>query len=230
MERRHPILIVADQEVDCDDLTTVLTEDARFTVAGPLAAFDALRFCTGAMPMVVLVHINLREISAAEFCLLIQRRANGTAYTSLLFGPSRHHADGAPTELAAVDGYLSSGEFELAPARIAKLIRAAVESRDQLVDRYRGRHLDAHFDRVKVVVDNRLVDLTRRELGLLRFLVTHPNRILSRADILAHVWRNENDGRSRTVDVHIRRLRIKLSSAGRQIQTVTGVGYRFSEE
>jgi len=81
-----------------------------------------------------------------------------------------------------------------------------------------------------VPVDGRPVDLTRREFGLLRFLVTHPNRIVSRPDILAHVWRNENDGRSRTVDVHIRRLRIKLTSAGEQIETITSVGYRFRED
>jgi len=98
------------------------------------------------------------------------------------------------------------------------------------IDHYRGRHLEAHFDRVEVVVDGVRVDLTRRELALLRFLVTHTNRVLGRADLLGHAWHNENDGRSRTVDVHIRRLRVKLGAAGQQIQTVPRVGYRFSED
>ena len=61
-------------------------------------------------------------------------------------------------------------------------------------------------------------------------LVAEVNRVLGRADVLGHVWRNENDGRSRTVDVHIRRLRMKLGAAGKQIQTVPGVGYRFTED
>ncbi len=58
----------------------------------------------------------------------------------------------------------------------------------------------------------------------------HANQILRRADILGHVWRNENDGRSRTVDTHVRRLRMKLGEAGKQIETVSGIGYRFRED
>ena len=54
--------------------------------------------------------------------------------------------------------------------------------------------------------------------------------MLERADVLGHAWHNENDGRSRTVDVHIRRLRMKLGVAGKQIQTVPRMGYRFSED
>jgi DNA-binding response OmpR family regulator len=84
--------------------------------------------------------------------------------------------------------------------------------------------------RLEILVDGTRIDLTRRELALLRFLVTHVNRVLGRADILAHVWVGQNDGRSRTVDTHIRRLRVKPGAAGRQIQTILGLGYRFSEE
>lgn len=98
-----------------------------------------------------------------------------------------------------------------------------------LLWRFEGRHLAARFDRVEVLVDGERVDLTRRELALLQFLVTHANRILGRPDILAHVWQGQNDGRSRTIDTHIRRLRMKLGAAGRQIQTIPGVGYRFTE-
>jgi DNA-binding response OmpR family regulator len=61
-------------------------------------------------------------------------------------------------------------------------------------------------------------------------MVTHRNRVLWRADVLEHVWHNENDDSSRTIDVHIRRLRMKLGMAGNQIQTVPRIGYRFSED
>ena len=58
----------------------------------------------------------------------------------------------------------------------------------------------------------------------------HANQVLRRADILGHVWRNENDGHSRTIDAHVRRLRMKLGAAGKQIETVSGIGYRFRED
>jgi two-component system phosphate regulon response regulator PhoB len=63
------------------------------------------------------------------------------------------------------------------------------------------------------------VDLARRELALLQFLVTHANRVLGRRNILSHVWHEAGDGYSRTIDTHIRRLRAKLGAAGKQIQT-----------
>jgi DNA-binding response OmpR family regulator len=102
--------------------------------------------------------------------------------------------------------------------------RAGVSDEDVLVRHYEGRHLRARFDRVEVVVDGVRVDLARRELALLQFLVTHPNRVLARSDITAQVWRNRYDKASRTIDTHIRRLRVKLGGAGRQIQTVPRLG------
>ena len=128
------------------------------------------------------------------------------------------------------DGYISDRDLGTVADRIQSVIQPSAQSNgDALVREYRGRYLEAHFDRVEITVDGERVDLARRELALLQFLVTHPNRILNRADILSHVWRSENDGRSRTVDVHIRRLRMKLGAAGEQIQTVQSVGYRFDE-
>ena len=178
----------------------------------------------------MLVHLRLKDISAAEFCTLIRGRANGTRASVLFFGSPRGRRGVAAAVLPAADGYVSDSDLATITDRIQALVRQATQSNGEgLVKQYRGRHLEAYFDRVEITVDRVRVDLARRELALLQFLVTHPNRILSRADILGQVWRNENDGRSRTVDVHIRRLRVKLGTAGQQIQTVQSVGYRFNE-
>jgi DNA-binding response OmpR family regulator len=162
-------------------------------------------------------------------CLLLRRRSNGTAFSLILFGPPKRRPRHTPPDSVA-DGFIATKEIDDVPARIVALVEQSAQRQERPVDYFRGRHLDAHFDRVEILVDGHSVDLTRRELALLRFLVSHPNRIVTRPDILAHVWRNENDGRSRTVDIHVRRLRMKLGVAGKQIQTVPGVGYRFSEK
>ena len=94
---------------------------------------------------------------------------------------------------------------------------------------YESGSLTANFERIQIIVDGEEIDLTRRELSLLRFLVTHRNHVLTRHDILVNVWKGENDGQSRTIDTHIRRLRVKLGKVGKQIQTVPGVGYRFRD-
>ena len=94
---------------------------------------------------------------------------------------------------------------------------------------YRGKHLIADFDAVAVSVDGTHIRLTRREFELLRYLVENRNRVLSRDRLLERVWGYERFVETRSVDVHVGRLRAKLGNAGRQIETVVGLGYRFVE-
>jgi DNA-binding response OmpR family regulator len=74
--------------------------------------------------------------------------------------------------------------------------------------------------------DTRL-DLTPREFDLLAFLVRHPGRVLSRDELLRKVWGYDYVGETRTVDVHVRRLRAKLGDEASRIETVLGSGYKF---
>jgi DNA-binding response OmpR family regulator len=76
-------------------------------------------------------------------------------------------------------------------------------------------------------VGERTVELTHVEYELLRFLATHPRRVFSRELLLDRVWGYEFAGSTRTVDVHVRRVRAKLGPAAEMIQTVRSVGYRF---
>ena len=87
----------------------------------------------------------------------------------------------------------------------------------------------ADFDAVAVSVDGESVRLTRREFELLRCLVENRNRVLSRDRLLERVWGYERFIETRSVDVHVGRLRAKLGAAGPQIETVVGLGYRFVE-
>jgi DNA-binding response OmpR family regulator len=94
---------------------------------------------------------------------------------------------------------------------------------------YRGKHLVADFDAVSIAVDGQPVRLTRREFELLRYLVENRNRVLSRDRLLERVWGYDRLIETRSVDVHVGRLRGKLGEAGKQIETVVGLGYRFVE-
>jgi DNA-binding response OmpR family regulator len=73
----------------------------------------------------------------------------------------------------------------------------------------------------------RPLSLTPREFDLLAFFVHHPGRVLSREELLRKVWGYDYLGETRTVDVHIRRLRVKLGEKHRVIETVTGAGYKL---
>ena len=107
------------------------------------------------------------------------------------------------------------------------LRRSAGDRDERPAAGYRGDHLTADFDAVAVAVDGTPIRLTRREFELLRYLVQNKNRVVSRDRLLERVWGYDRLVETRSVDVHVGRLRGKLGSAGRQIETVVGLGYRF---
>ena len=86
-------------------------------------------------------------------------------------------------------------------------------------------HID--FDAHEAVVAGRALSLTPREFDLLAFLARHPGRVVSRDELLRKVWGYDYVGETRTVDVHVRRLRMKLGEERAFIETVTGTGYKF---
>ncbi|MBI3324713.1 MAG: response regulator transcription factor [Candidatus Omnitrophica bacterium] len=88
--------------------------------------------------------------------------------------------------------------------------------------------LAVDFERYEVHVNGEPVDVTYKEFELLKFLATHPGRVFSREVLLDKVWGYDYYGGTRTVDVHIRRLRSKIETGRRAyIQTVRHVGYKF---
>jgi len=93
-----------------------------------------------------------------------------------------------------------------------------------------GRSLSLHTDSRQLVRDGNSVDLTRREYDLFQFLCENPRRVFTRAQLLRLVWGYDMVGTERTVDVHIRRLRVKLGDCSSIIATVRGVGYRLDDD
>ena len=93
---------------------------------------------------------------------------------------------------------------------------------------YRDEHLSMDFDQQAVVLDSQRMTLTRKEYDLLALLVQHAGEIIPREALLMRVWGYSSEIRTRTLDVHVRRLRKKLGSyADQYIETIFGIGYRF---
>ena len=96
-------------------------------------------------------------------------------------------------------------------------------------DDYITKRIKIDISRHHVAVDDRPIDLTATEFKLLVLLLRRRGRVQSRDRLLNDVWDYEASIDTRTVDTHVRRLREKLGKASAQIETVRGVGYRFSE-
>src|SRR5262249_54254701 len=93
---------------------------------------------------------------------------------------------------------------------------------------YRDEHLSLDFDRQFVSLDSQRLTLTRKEYELLALLIQHAGEIIPRDALLMRVWGYGSEIRTRTLDVHVRRLRKKLGGyADQYIETIFGIGYRF---
>jgi two-component system, OmpR family, response regulator len=93
---------------------------------------------------------------------------------------------------------------------------------------YRDEHLSIDFDRQLAELDSTRITLTRKEYDLLALLVQNAGQIVPRDILLLRVWGYGSEIRTRTLDVHVRRLRKKLGSyADQYIETIFGIGYRF---
>jgi DNA-binding response OmpR family regulator len=93
---------------------------------------------------------------------------------------------------------------------------------------YRDEHLSLDFDQQAAILDAERMILTRKEYDLLSLLVQHAGEIIPREALLMQVWGYGAEIRTRTLDVHVRRLRKKLGGyADQYIETIFGIGYRF---
>ena len=182
-----------------------------------------------------MLDLNLPVLSGLEVCRILRARAS-TARVPIIMLTARTSESDRVTGLdVGADDYITKpfSLRELAARVRAVLRRGHVgagnghSATEAFV--YRGKHLVADFDAVAVSVDNEPVRLTRREFELLRYLVENKNRVLSRDRLLERVWGYDRLVETRSVDVHVGRLRGKLGNAGRQIETVVGLGYRFVE-
>ena len=195
----------------------------------------ALKSVTERTPDLIVLDLNLPVLSGLEVCRILRSRT-ATARVPIIILTARTSESDRVTGLdVGADDYITKpfSLRELAARVRAVLRRGRTEPANGLRGAealvYRGKLLLADFDAVAVSVEGEPVRLTRREFELLRYLVENRNRVLSRDRLLERVWGYDRLVETRSVDVHVGRLRSKLRQAGRQIETVVGLGYRFVE-
>jgi DNA-binding response OmpR family regulator len=230
MAGRRTILMVEDEESITVPLAEALDREGFYTqVAGTVA--EAIQRAEEQMPDLVLLDVMLPDGSGYDAARRLRERSHVPIIMLTARGEETDRVVGL--ELGADDYIVKPfSPRELAARVRAALRRVKTEATAQPApsDLYRGKHLVADFDAVSVLIDDRPIQLTRREFELLRYLVQNRNRVLSRDRLLERVWGYEHVVETRSVDVHVGRLRGKLGAAAHQIETVVGLGYRFVEQ
>jgi DNA-binding response OmpR family regulator len=227
-----PRVLVVEDENDIAGLikhTLERSGDASVEVVG--RGDEALRSITGRPPDLVILDLNLPVLSGDEVCRILRQKQETRQIPIIMLTARTSESDRvAGLDLGADDYVTKPFSLRELAARVRAVLRRRRASADEARQaRYTGKHLTADFDAVAVTVDAKPVKLTRREFELLRFLVENRNRVLSRDRLLERVWGYDRFIETRSVDVHVGRLRAKLGAAGQQIETVIGLGYRFNE-
>jgi len=224
---KHRVLIVEDEQ-DIAGLIKHTLERGGETDAQVVGSGDAaLRAVTERVPDLIILDLNLPVVGGLEVCRILRSRAD-VPHVPIIMLTARTSEDDRVSGLEqGADDYVTK-PFSLREltARVRAMLRRG-QGTEPRQGRYQGERLTADFEAVAIAVDGAAVRLTRREFELLQYLVQNKNRVVSRGRLLERVWGYERLVETRSVDVHVGRLRSKLRTAGRQIETVVGLGYRF---
>jgi DNA-binding response OmpR family regulator len=225
---RHRVLIVEDER-DIAGLIKHALERSGDADAEIVGSGDAaLTVVRDRPPDLIILDLNLPVVSGVEVCRIL-RSSDASSHVPIIMLTARTSEDDRVSGLEqGADDYVTK-PFSLRElsARVRAVLRRGVPRGERPAVAYLGQHLTADFDAVAISVDGAPVRLTRREFELLRYLVQNKSRVVSRDRLLERVWGYERLVETRSVDVHVGRLRSKLREAGHQIETVVGLGYRF---
>src|SRR5215210_2409606 len=222
----RPVLIVEDDPDIAESLRYNLERDgleARIAETGEkglAAALDAKN-----PPSLVILDLMLPGMSGTELCRRL-RREPMTRRTPIIMLTARVSETDrvAGLDLGADDYITKPFSVREVMARVRAVLRRVDENQ---AARYEDSRLQIDFADMQVTCDGESVRLTRKEFALLQMLAKSAGRVATRQRLLDDVWGHQYYGDTRTLDVHIRRLRQKLGGCGDAIETVIGVGYRF---
>lgn len=225
-----PILVVEDEDA-VRELIVVTLEGAGYRVLEAADAEQAQRLLGDSMPALVLLDWMLPGMNGLEFTRWLKRDDSLRELPIIMLtarGEEAHKVQGLE---AGVDDYVTKpfSTRELL-ARIKAVMRRSGTDTAELVRFENGLQID--LSRHRVSANDQPVSVGPTEFRLLHFFMTHPERVYSRSQLLDQVWGRNVYIEERTVDVHIRRLRKALEPFGFEslVQTVRGVGYRFSAQ
>jgi two-component system, OmpR family, phosphate regulon response regulator PhoB len=224
-------VLVVEDEPAIQELIAVNLEHAGHRVLRAATAPEAQALIRQALPDVVLLDWMLPGTPGLDFARQLRADRRTRDIPIIMLTARAQEPDKVAGLEGGADDYVTKpfSPRELL-ARIQAVIRRRAPQLAEEVVEVAGMALDPVAHRVKV--RGRNLDLPPVEFRLLRFLITHPERVYTRAQLLDEIWGDHVFIEERTVDVHIRRLREALEPSGhdRLVETVRGTGYRFRQD
>ncbi len=221
------VLVIDDDKNTCELLRLYLEKEGYNVMISydgeeAVVKFNALK------PDIVLLDIMLPTLDGWQVCREIRKRSNVPLLMITAKGETFDKVLGL--ELGADDYITKPFEIKEVIARIKAVCRRTGQASGEAeVKEVKYDKLVVNMTRYELKVDGKVLDTPPKELELLFHLASNPNRVYTRDQLLDEVWGFEYFGDSRTIDVHVKRLREKLDGVSPQweLKTVWGVGYKF---
>lgn len=219
-------ILVVEDDTSIQALLHDFLEEAGYRVVLAADGVDALAKFSGQNFDLILLDIMLPGIDGYRVCEVIRQKSDVPVIMLTALDTEADQIRGL--DLQADDYITKPFSMPVLLRKIAAVLRRA-SSQIDAPRTVRFKDLTLDLDGYKVYAGNRRIDLTPREFEILRELLTHTGRILTRQNFLQTLWKYEFFGDERIVDTHIKNLRKKLGAAD-YIETIRGVGYRIDKE
>ncbi len=223
-------ILVVDDEPDITALVAYHLARAGFGVKTAATGTEALTAIDAEPPDLLVLDLMLPGRSGFEVLAEVRRRPETKDVGVILLTARREEVDRIKGLTEGADDYLtkpfSPDELVLRVKAVLRRLQAPALAGSQV---FKAGPLSVDRSALTATVDGEPVELTPIEFKLLLLLLERRGRVQSRPRLLESVWQAQPDIQTRTVDMHVKRLRAKLGAAGEFIETVRGFGYRFRD-
>ena len=220
------VMVVDDDRNICDLLRLYLEKESWDVVTAYTGA-EALRRYETDKPDILLLDVMMPELDGWQVCRELRKITQVPII--MLTGKGEVFDRVLGLELGADDYVIKPFEVKEVVARIKAVLRRSGADAQKKVREVHYDKLSINMENYELRVDGKVVPCPPKEMDLIFHLASNPNRVVTRDQLLDEVWGFEYYGDSRTVDVHVKRLREKLDGVSEQwtLKTVWGVGYKF---
>ncbi len=223
-----PKILIIEDEADIVETLEYNLKKEGFKVSKAFDGRAGLKLAKEKLPDLILLDLMLPEIDGSEVCKSLKRDPKTAAIPIIMLTAKSSEVDKVVGLEIGADDYITK-PFSMRElvARIKTILKrySPAETKKSLL---KFPDLEIDIDKHEVKVDNDLALLTAKEFALLQYLAENKGKAVSRTKLLDTVWGIEVAIETRTVDVHVKRLREKLGKkGGKYISTLRGIGYKF---
>lgn len=220
-------VMIIEDDVNISKLLKLYLEKEGFACSDYTNPLEALEKYDSEKPNIVLLDIMLPEMDGYDVCKAIRKKSNVPIIMLTAKGETFDKVLGL--ELGADDYIVKPFEPKEVLARIKAVIRR-FGKKNELNDEKVVELTDIliNMNNYTITYKDEVMEIPPKEIELLHFLSSNPNKVFTREQLLSNVWGYDYEGETRTVDVHVKRLREKFEgNINWEIKTVWGIGYKF---